>query len=295
MGEDRVSRTRKDLEMAGRRMAALFAAAGVAALTIVAANAAVPPGTPASAAMVLTPTDVPGAKVSGQGSLSTGDPAVASAYSRSFLFKSPYGTSRYLSLRNEVLVATSLDNAATEYRIAGHLFSSQAYQRSIAKAFISSVKIAKTVTSVTTIKPRALGFGDSALEAGSILHAKNGATINISLSLYRVGKVVVLNIAEGLGSKISAVDARAFGKLGLAHIDATLVPIRSRRPRSPVPRSRGRPSPPPTEHGATSRIRTRISGSIATRLARTALTWRVRPRRHTRSPQRTSAPPCTSR
>ena len=211
--------------MAGKRLVALLAAAGVAALTIVAANAAVPPGTPAPSAMVLTTTDVPGAKVAGQGNLATGDPAVASAYSRDFLFKAPYGTSRYLSLRNEVLVTTSLDNAATEYKIAGHLFSSKAYQRSVAKAFISSVKIAKTVVSVTTIKPRALGFGDSALEAGSILHAKNGATIDISLSLYRVGKVVVLNIAEGLGSRINAADARAFGKLGLAHIDATLVPI----------------------------------------------------------------------
>jgi hypothetical protein len=225
MGEDTVPRARKDLEMAGKRLVALLATVGVAALTIVAANAAVPPGTPAPSAMALTTTDVPGAKVAGQGSLATGDPAVASAYSRDFLFKSPYGASRYLSLRNEVLVTTSLDNAATEYRIAGHLFSSKAYQRSIAKAFIASVKISKTVVSVTTIKPRALGFGDSALEAGSVLHAKNGATIDISLSLYRVGKVVVLNIAEGLGSRINAADARTFGKRGLAHIDATLVPI----------------------------------------------------------------------
>jgi hypothetical protein len=225
MGEDTVPGARKDLQMAGKGLVTLLAAASVAALTIAAANAAAPPGTPASSAMALTTADVPGAKVAGQGSLSTGDPAVASAYSRNFLFKSPYGASKYLSLRNEVLVTTSLDNAATEYRIAGHLFSSKTYQRSIAKAFISSVKIGKTVVSVTTIKPRALGFGDSALEAGSVLHSKNGATIDISLSLYRVGKVVVLNIAEGLGSRISSADARAFGKLGLAHIDATLIPI----------------------------------------------------------------------
>ena len=211
--------------MAGKRLAALLAAVGMAAVTIAAADGASYPGMPASSAMALTAADVPGAKIAVQGSFATGDPDVANAYSRSFLFTSPYGVSKYVSLREMVLVTTSVDNAATEYRIAGHLFSSRAYQRSIANAFIASLKLSKGVASVTTIKPRALGFGDSALEAGSIVHGKNGASINVSLSLYRVGKVVVLNIAMGEGSRISPVDARAFGTHGLAHIDAALIPI----------------------------------------------------------------------
>jgi hypothetical protein len=211
--------------MAGKRLATLFSALGVATLTIAAAHAAVLPGMPASSTMALTAADVPGALVAQQGSLSTGDIDVANAYSREFLFKSPYGASKYVVLREEVLVTTSEDNAATEYRIAGHLFSSRAFQRSIANSFIASLKLKKGVARVTTIKARALGFGDSALEAGSIVHGKNGATINISLSLYRVGKVVVLNIAEGQGAKIVAADARTFGTLGIAHIDAALIPI----------------------------------------------------------------------
>ena len=194
-------------------------------LTIAVAHAAALPGVPASSTMALTAADVPGAAVAGQGSLPTGDMDVANAYSREFLFRSPYGASKYVVLKEEVLVATSEDNAATEYRIAGHLFSSSAFQRSIANSFIADMKLKKGVARVTTIKARALGFGDSALEAGSIVHGKNGATINISLSLYRVGKVVVLNIAEGNGSKIVAADARTFGTLGMAHIDAALVPI----------------------------------------------------------------------
>jgi hypothetical protein len=211
--------------MTGKRLAALFSALGLATLTIAAAHAAALPGMPASSTMALTAADVPSAKVAEQGALSTGDLDVANAYTRDFLFTSPYGASKYVALREEVLVTTSEDNAATEYRLAGHLFSSSAFQRSIANAFIASMKLTKGVARVTTIKARALGFGDSALEAGSIVHGKNGASINISLSIYRVGKVVVLNIAEGDGSKIVAADARTFGTLGTAHITAELVPI----------------------------------------------------------------------
>ncbi len=225
MGEAPDGPTAQPLCMAGKRLATLFSALGLATLTIAAAHAAALPGIPASSTMALTAADVPGATVADQGSLSTGDLDVANAYSRDFLFRSPYGASKYMLLREEVLVTTSEDNAANEYRVAGHLFSSRAFQRSIANTFVASLKLKKGVARVTTIKARALGFGDSALEAGSIVHGKNGSTINISLSLYRVGKVVVLNIAEGEGSKIDAADARKFGTLGVAHIDAALVPI----------------------------------------------------------------------
>jgi hypothetical protein len=225
MGEAADRRAHEHLSMAGKRRATVFLALVVATVTIAAAHAAALPGMPASSTMALTVTDVPGALVAGQGALATGDMDVANAYSREFLFKSPYGASKYVVLREEVLVTTSEDNAATEYRVAGHLFSSRAFQRSIANSFVASLKLKKGVARVTTIKARALGFGDSALEAGSIVHGKNGSSINISLSLYRVGKVVVLNIAEGEGSQIVASDARTFGTLGMAHIDAALIPI----------------------------------------------------------------------
>ena len=62
MGEDTVLRTRKDPQMAAKGLA-LLAAVGVAALSIAAANAASPPGTPAASGMTITAADVPGAKV----------------------------------------------------------------------------------------------------------------------------------------------------------------------------------------------------------------------------------------
>jgi hypothetical protein len=224
MGEDTVRGARKDPHMAGKGLVALLTAAGVAALTIAAANAAVPPGTPASSAMAITAADLPGAKVAGQGALATGDPGVANAYSRAFTFASPYGASRYIYLKSEVLLTTSLDNAATDYHVLGHEFSSNAGQNTLVKSFVSGIGT-KNVKSVSRVTPRALGFGDSALEVGSVVHTKLGITVNISVSLYRVGKVVVLNIAAGRGARVNPADARKFGKLGLAHIDAALIPI----------------------------------------------------------------------
>jgi hypothetical protein len=174
--------------------------------------------------MELTAADLPSATVAKQGVFATKDPDVANAYQREFEFKRPYGTSKYVQVISQVLVTTSVDNAATEYRIAGHSFSSPAYQRAIAQDLVSGAA-AKDVVSVSKITPRALGFGDSALEIGLIVHLKKKLTMDVSLSLYRVGKVVVLNIAIGLGSKINAADARKLGELGLAHIDAALIPI----------------------------------------------------------------------
>ena len=130
MGEDTVLRTRKDPQMAAKGLA-LLAAVGVAALSITAANAASPPGTPAASGMTITAADVPGAKVAAQGSLNTNDPDVANAYSRVFRFASPYGASKYIYLKTEVLITTSLDNAATEYHLAGHEFSSKSGQNAL--------------------------------------------------------------------------------------------------------------------------------------------------------------------
>ena len=210
--------------MAGKGLVALLAATAVAALTMAAADGASIPGTPASSTMALTAADIPGAKLARQGSLVTSDPDIANAYSRQFTFASPYGSSKYIYLKNEVLLTTSVDNAATEYHIAGHEFSSPAGQNALVQSFIQGIG-KKNVKSVTKIKPRALGFGDSALEIGSVVHTKLGISINISVSLYRVGKVVVVDIAAGRGVRVNAADARALGKLGVTHINAALVPI----------------------------------------------------------------------
>jgi hypothetical protein len=211
--------------MAGKRLfALLLAGVSAAAIILETAYGASAPGIPAAAAMTLTAADLPNATVAKQGVFTTKDPDVANAYQREFEFKTPYGTSKYIQVVSEVLVTTSVDNAASEYRIAGHSFSTQAYQRAIAKEVVSGAA-AKDVVSVSKITPRALGFGDSALEIGLIVHLKQKLTMDVSLSLYRVGKVVVLNVAIGRGSRINAADARKLGELGLAHIDAALVPL----------------------------------------------------------------------
>jgi hypothetical protein len=211
--------------MAGKRLfALLLVGVSAAAISLETAFGASVPGTPAASTMTLTAADLPGAKVAKQGVFTTNDPDVANAYQREFEFNTPYGTSRYIQVVSEVLVTTSVDNAATEYRVAGHLFSTPAYERAMATELVKEAK-AKNVVSVSKVTPHALGFGDSALEVGLIVHLKQKLTMDVSLSLYRVGKVVVLNVAFGLGSKVNAGDARKLGELGLAHIDAALIPI----------------------------------------------------------------------
>ena len=211
--------------MAGKRLfALLLVGVSAAAISLETAFGASVPGIPAASTMALTVADFPGAKIADQGVFNTKDPDVANAYERAFEFRTPYGSSKYIQLVNEVLVTTSVDNAATEYRIAGHMFSTPAYERAMANELVKGAK-AKNVVSVSKVTPHALGFGDSALEIGLIVHLKKSVTMNVSLSLYRVGKVVVLNVAFGLGSKVNAADARKLGELGLAHIDAALIPI----------------------------------------------------------------------
>ena len=122
-----------------------------------------------------------------------------------------------------MLVARSLDNAAAEYKAAGHEFSSPAGQRALQKEFVSIFGKGGT-TGVTPVKPHALGFGDSAMEVGMVVHTTKGA-VDISVSIFRVGKVVVLNVAVGRAAKLNAGDARALGNLGVSHINAILVPI----------------------------------------------------------------------
>lgn len=173
--------------------------------------------------MALTRADVPSGTLIRQGAEATGDPNVANAYSREFGFKTPYGASKYVYLADEVLVATSLDNAATEYRLAGHEFSSGAGQRALEKEFITGIGKAN-VKGTTRVKPRALKFGDSSMEVGTIVHTTAG-NVNISVSIFRVGKVVVFNVAAGHGKSINANDARAIGGFGVKHILAALVPI----------------------------------------------------------------------
>jgi hypothetical protein len=173
--------------------------------------------------MALTLADVPGATLLKEGAESTGDRNIADAYTREFTFTSPYGASKYIYLADEVLVATSLAKAAAEYKAAGHEFSSASGQRALLKEFTSGIGKAN-VKSTTRVKPHALKIADSGMEVGMVVHTTHGP-INISVSLFRVGKVVVFNVAAGRGSAINAADARKLGGLGVTHISAALVPI----------------------------------------------------------------------
>ena len=174
--------------------------------------------------MALTAAEIPGAKLAQQGSLATGDPDVANAYSREFTFASPYGASKYIYLRNEVLLTTSIDNAATEYHIAGHEFSSPAGQNTLVKSFITGhreeEREERDEAQAARARVRRFGAG------GRHGRAHEGRHLDQHLRLAVPGREGRRpEHRRGRGAKINATDARALGKLGVAHIDAALVPI----------------------------------------------------------------------
>ena len=144
---------------------------------------------------------------------------------RSSTSASPYGSSKYVYLKNEVLVTTSVDNAATEYHdrrspvlVAGR--PERAMVEVVRAGPQAQEREERVEDQAARPRLRRLGAGDRLDRP----HEERRHDERL-LSLYRVGKVVVLNVAAGRGSKINATDARKLGKLGVAHIDAALIPI----------------------------------------------------------------------
>ena len=158
--------------MAGRRIAALVSVVTALAATVVGTAVGAPPvGTPSASAMALTAADIPDGKVVKQAGVSDSDLNIADDYERSFEFATPHGTSKFVSLDNETLVATSSASAANEYHGLAHRISQPSYLRALSNALVKRIG-KKNVVSVALGKPHALAFADSAMEITVILRTK---------------------------------------------------------------------------------------------------------------------------
>jgi hypothetical protein len=202
------------LGKAGKVGVVAVIAAGVCA---VAATAAVPVGTPDPKAIVLKAADFPGAKddthatIRGQGTLVTG-------YENVVLFGTPYGSSKYKAVDSTALVETDAQHAAAAYSRIAHALSSPAARTSLAKEFGAQKNFKFTET-----KPRALGVGDSSMELGLVVIVGK-QTINLSIELVRVDRILVQNIAVGQSKTVAIEDAKALAGLAAGHIGALLAP-----------------------------------------------------------------------
>jgi hypothetical protein len=190
-----------------------------------AASAVPPPGTPDPSVIALSSKDFPGALKLGGATAGTGVGVVAS-YQSVTGFPRHYGTSKYAVVVSTAFVTTDAGSAGTQYAQVAHQLSSKGEQATFVKEFLANAKVKRADVTVAVTKPHALGVADASMETGFVFTSKKTKRhSNISLSVIALDRVIVVNIAAGVGTKVVAADAKAFATLVAAHATAVLVPI----------------------------------------------------------------------
>jgi hypothetical protein len=204
--------------MAGRRIVLVLA---VCAAAFSAAAATAAPGDPDVSQMTLRAADFPSGAAERGGAVDTGSTLV-SAYERTIFLANPYGSSHYRAVFSIAELAPGADVAAEAYAAIGHQYSSKAGRVAIVKEFTKGLKV--TAKQITMIKPRGLGVSDSSMEIGFVVKTKT-KKINLSVTLLRLDRVLVEDVAVGSGTSIAVADGLALTKLAAGHVSAALVPI----------------------------------------------------------------------
>lgn len=204
---------------AGRAGIAAFVAA-IAAASAVVATAAAPAGTPDPSAVVLKAADFSGATDVSHSSIGAVGSLVV-AYENVVSFKRPYGASKYGAVVSTAFVETDIPNATAAYTRLARSYSTKATRTAIVKQFSGSAKNVKT----KAIKPRALGIGDSSMEIGFVATMPAQGTMNFSIELLRIDRILVQNIALGAGKTVAVADAKALTGLVAGHAKSVLGPV----------------------------------------------------------------------
>jgi hypothetical protein len=203
----------------GRRA---WATVGVALLiggaAVAAAEAARTVAGPSASAMVLAATDVPGAKVTAQ-KAGKGTQLIDGAYEREFHFSRPYGASKFTDFVDVAILTKAVDIATADYAAAAHEYESAQGKKLLASLFAGLAK--GVTTSKMTTRPIALG--DKGLQLSFVAKVKS-ESMNVSVVLFRIDRVVEIASAEGTGQVGKQTDALALGNLIAAHVRAALMP-----------------------------------------------------------------------
>lgn len=208
--------------MARRWMvAAVATCAGALAASAAVATAAQPPaGTPDVSAMTLQAADFPGASASGRASAGSGP--LVGGYEREITLRRAYGASHYRLIDSVAFLTTDATVGAQFYALLGHEYSSRSGRVKLVKSFLKDTML--TAKSVALVKPHALGVSDSSMEIGFLVRTK-ASKVNVSVSLLRIDRVVVVDVAIGNGTAVARGDGVALTKLAAGHIAAALIPI----------------------------------------------------------------------
>ena len=208
--------------MKGSRWIVGIAAAACATATVAGSAGARPVASnPTAAQLTLMATDFPGAVAAG-GAVKDGG-AAAPGYERLIVLKAPFGTSHYQEIVSIAYLVETTPLAARFYATEGHFFSSKAGRTALVKEFAKTASL--SAGSATLITPRALGVGDSSMEAGFVARqAKGSGRVNLSISLVRVDRAVIIDVAIGKSTVVAKQDAVALSQLVVHHIDAAFEP-----------------------------------------------------------------------
>lgn len=204
-----------------RRRGMVAAVAACSAFLVCAAATAAPPaGTPDVSAMTLQAADFPGASASGRASAASGP--LLGGYEREITLRRAFGVSRYRLIDSVAFLTTDATAGAHVYALLGHEYSSRPARLKLVKSFLRDTML--TARSISLVRPRALGVSDSSMEMGFLVRT-TATKVNVSVSLLRIDRVVVVDVAIGNGTAVARGDGVALTKLVAAHVAAALVPI----------------------------------------------------------------------
>jgi hypothetical protein len=190
---------------------ALAARAGTAA-------AAAPAGAPDPSSIALRASDFPSGATEALAKKIAASGDLVAGYETSIVFSTPYGKSRFAIGLSTAYVEKSAAAATTAYGTLARLYSSKAGQ----KAFVKAVTAA-AAAKVAFAKPRAVGVPDSSMELAGTAVVKKSRT-NFSIELFRLDRVLVLDVMIGAGKTPVLADAKALTSIVAAKAKAQLVP-----------------------------------------------------------------------
>lgn len=204
--------------MRRRMVATVGVAVLIGAAAVAAAEAARTAAGPSASAMVLAASDVPGAKVTAQ-KAGKATQLIDGVYERELHFAKPYGASKLTDYVDVAILTRATDIAVADYAAAAHEYESAQGKKLLASLFAGLAK--GVTTSKMTTRPIALG--DKGLELSFTARVKSDS-VNVSVVLFRLDRVVEIASAEGTGQVGKQVDALALGNLIAAHVRAALMP-----------------------------------------------------------------------
>ena len=174
--------------------------------------------TPDVASMTLQPTDVAGAKVTHQGTVS--EKGYLAAYDREFAFSTPSGSARLIDIEAETMVAATPATATKDVAAAEAGFRSKTGRAAFIKAVARQAKVKPTAVAVGPLR-KVPGF-DQGFQMAISVKTKVGRVYETVIYL-RLDRVAVFMLAVGL-RPIGAGTTGKYTSLIASHIGTALAP-----------------------------------------------------------------------